>query len=219
MSFPSSADAASLPAPPALAIHLDLVGGISGDMFVAAMVDALPAFATPVLEALSAVRPAGAPEAAFQETSNGGLRARRFGVAASAGTSSYRVAGAERSGATAGVAGHAGTTYSMLREALERAPLSAPTRRHALALLALLAEAEAGVHGVDVAKVHFHEIGDWDSLMDVVAAGCRDLASPRPRGSLRSAPRRGPIALRRLWRGHSHAARIAERGARHGQPA
>jgi uncharacterized protein (TIGR00299 family) protein len=172
MSFPSSADAAVLPAPAALAIHLDLVGGISGDMFVAAMVDALPALEAPVLEALAAVRPAGAPEAAFQETSNGGLRARRFGVAASTGAPSYRVAAAARSGANAGVAGHVGTAYSMLRQALERAPLSAPTRRHALALLALLAEAEACVHGVDVSKVHFHELGDWDSLMDVVAAGC-----------------------------------------------
>src|SRR5450755_2301476 len=73
MSFQSSAKAAPLPPPSGLAIHLDLVGGISGDMFVAAMVDALPALAVPVLEAVAAVRPAGAPEAAFQETSNGGL--------------------------------------------------------------------------------------------------------------------------------------------------
>ena len=59
MSSRSSADEAALPAPASLAIHLDLVGGISGDMFVAAMVDALPALAAPVLAELAAVRPAG----------------------------------------------------------------------------------------------------------------------------------------------------------------
>lgn len=172
MSFPSSAEATVLPAPTSLAIHLDLVGGISGDMFVAAMVDALPALATPVLEALAAVRPAGAPEAAFQETSSGGFRACRFGVAAAGGAPSYSLASAARSGLNAGGAGDAGTLYSTLRHSLERATLSAATRRHALALLALLGEAEASVHGIDVSKVHFHELGDWDSLMDVVAAGC-----------------------------------------------
>ena len=161
-----------MPPPSALAIHLDLVGGISGDMFVAAMVDALPALAVPVLEAVAAVCPAGAPEAVFQETANGGLRARRFGLALTAGRRAYRVAAAQRAGAHASAAGHAGTAYSALRQQLERAPLSAPTRHHALALLALLAAAEASVHGVAVDAVHFHEIGDWDSLLDVVAAGC-----------------------------------------------
>ena len=41
-----------------------------------------------------------------------------------------------------------------------------------MALLALLAGAEAHVHGTAVDDVHFHELGDWDSLLDVVAAGC-----------------------------------------------
>ena len=172
MSFPSSADTAALPPPSALAIHLDLVGGISGDMFVAALVDALPALATPVLEALAAVRPAGAPEAVFHEISNGGLRACRFGLASPASATAYCAAAAGHAGANAGIAGHAGTAYSALREGLERAPLSTRTRHHALALLALLAAAEARVHGLDVADVHFHELGDWDSLMDMVAAGC-----------------------------------------------
>ena len=67
---------------------------------------------------------------------------------------------------------HAGTAYSLLRRRLAEAPLGAPTRKHALALLALLADAESRVHGVPVDAVHFHELADWDSLLDVVAAGC-----------------------------------------------
>jgi uncharacterized protein (DUF111 family) len=68
--------------------------------------------------------------------------------------------------------------------------LSAATREHALALLALLADAEAHVHRMAVDDVHFHELADWDSLLDLVAAGCiaatlagaRWTASPPPLG-------------------------------------
>jgi len=41
MSSLSSPDETALPPPASLAIHLDLVGGLAGDMFVAALVDAL----------------------------------------------------------------------------------------------------------------------------------------------------------------------------------
>lgn len=54
---------------------------------------------------------------------------------------------------------------------IEAASLSAGTAGHAVAILALLAEAEAAIHRVPVEEVHFHEIADWDSLLDVVAAG------------------------------------------------
>src|SRR5690349_4761573 len=65
----------------ALSIHLDLVGGIAGDMFVAAMVDALPALEAPVLESLSAVRPGDAAMPAFARVASAGMAARRFGHA------------------------------------------------------------------------------------------------------------------------------------------
>jgi uncharacterized protein (TIGR00299 family) protein len=172
MSSPSSAEQADLPPPASLAIHLDLMGGLAGDMFVAAMADALPALKPLVLAELAAARPAGFPEAQFSESSSGGLRAQRFGVPA---VENYRLAPAPSAGANAiprHVNHHAGTAYQVLRQRLVDAPLSAATREHALALLALLAEAEAHVHGVAVDDVHFHELADWDSLMDLVAAGC-----------------------------------------------
>ena len=45
------------------------------------------------------------------------------------------------------------------------------TDRNSLAAERILAAAEASVHGVAIENVHFHELADWDSLMDVVAAG------------------------------------------------
>ncbi len=142
-------------------------------MFVAAIVDALPALAPLVLAELAAVRPAGMAQAGFSEATTGGLRARRFGVAST--EVAYRAVPARSSSAdTAGAHAqqHGGTGYPLLRERIAAAPLSASTRTHALALLALLAGAEAHVHGTSIADVHFHELGDWDSLLDVVAAGC-----------------------------------------------
>ena len=171
----SSRSSPELPAPAALAIHLDAVGGIAGDMFVAAMVDALPALAAPVLEALAAVKPPGRALPSFVAATSGGLAARRFGAAAA-----YAHAGE----------GDAGSAYPDLRARIAGAPLAADVREQALALLALLADAEARVHGVAVDAVHFHELADWDSLLDVVAAGAiaarlrgaRWSASPLPRG-------------------------------------
>ncbi len=155
MSSPSSPDPAAMPPPTSLSIHLDLVGGISGDMFVAALVDALPALAQPVLTELAAVQPAGAAPPAFAAAKRGGLRAQSFRLAETKASSHA----------------HPGTTFVSLHKWIAEAPLSAPTRTHALALLALLADAEAHVHGIPVADVHFHELADWDSLLDLVAAG------------------------------------------------
>jgi len=175
MSSPSSADALALPPPASLAIHLDIVGGLAGDMFVAAIVDALPALAAPVMAELAAVQPRGAPEPGFRDTSNGGLHARSFGFARASDHAPWRTPASGRAGANPGakpVHEHAGTAYASLRRRLADAPLTAPTREHALALLALLADAEARAHGTAVDDVHFHELADWDSLMDLVAAGC-----------------------------------------------
>src|SRR4030095_716408 len=175
MSSQSSAEQPGLPPPATLAIHLDLLGGLAGDMFVAALVDAVPGLAPLVMVELAAVRPAGVPEAGFSEPSTGGVRAKRFGATAATDKSAYRFAPASHAGTTAAPSHgdvHAGARYQTLRQRIVDAPLSLATREHALALLALLADAEAHVHGIAVDDVHFHELADWDSLLDIVADGC-----------------------------------------------
>ena len=47
-------------------------------------------------------------------------------------------------------------------------PVSPSVREHALAVYALLAEAEAHVHGRPVSEVHFHEVGTMDAVADIV---------------------------------------------------
>ena len=69
----------------AVRIHLDPVGGIAGDMFVAALLDVWPEFEAGVLEALAAVEPASvrARVIPHKDAVLHGTRTRRFGRSAS----------------------------------------------------------------------------------------------------------------------------------------
>jgi uncharacterized protein (TIGR00299 family) protein len=60
--------------------------------------------------------------------------------------------------------------WSAIRDLLERADLPEPVQAGALATFRRLAEAESFVHGVELERVHFHEIGGIDALVDIVGA-------------------------------------------------
>ncbi len=158
-------------------VHLDAVGGVAGDMFVAALLDAFPSLTDRVVGDAAAVLPAGVGCATLQEGESNGIRAIRFGL------SPARVAaGAIPSGGD--------VTFRGMAKRIATAKLSPATSQRAVALFTILAEAEARIHRVAVDDVHFHEIGDWDLLLDIVAAasigaaldGCRWTVSALPRG-------------------------------------
>jgi uncharacterized protein (TIGR00299 family) protein len=87
--------------------------------------------------------------------------------------------------------------WRTIRDLLEGSRLPAHVRARSLATFSGLAEAEAHVHGVSSEEVHFHELGAIDTLMDVCGAvslldalGVDELAcSPLPvaRGLVRAA--------------------------------
>ncbi len=78
-----------------------------------------------------------------------------------------------------------------IRRIIESARLEPVVRDRSLAIFTRLAEAEAAVHGTAVEKVHFHEVGAVDAIVDIVGACLalhrlaidKVLCSPIPTGS------------------------------------
>ena len=138
-------------------IHLDIVGGIAGDMFVAALTDAVPALRRRVLDDVASVLPAAAGIPSFNAGTSAGLTVLRFGLEGYHADHHHH---------------HDGSgSYRHMVDLIRNADLGTGTADHAVAILTHLAEAESAIHDVPLDAVHFHEIGDWDSLMDVVASG------------------------------------------------
>jgi uncharacterized protein (TIGR00299 family) protein len=162
--------------------YADCFSGISGDMFLAALLDAgLP------LETLQGgIDGLGLPERVelrLTETHKGGLRAADLEVVA---PESRQQRG-----------------LGDLLAIVSAGRLSDPVKGTASRVFTLLAEAESGVHGEPVEEVHFHEVGATDSIVDVVGAAIgldalgieRLYASPLPYGSGTVESRHGPLPL------------------------
>ncbi|MEV0598392.1 nickel pincer cofactor biosynthesis protein LarC [Streptomyces sp. NPDC050315] len=126
---------------------LDVTSGVAGDMLLGALVDA-GAAPEAVQQAIDEVVP-GAVRLTRAAVTRAGLRATKVGVEPLAEDHPHR-------------------TWRAIRERIEEAGLAAPVAERALAVFGRLAAAEARVHGVPVEEVHFHEVGAWDSIADVV---------------------------------------------------
>ena len=131
--------------------HLDPVGGVAGDMFVAALLDMQPELAGATL---AAVRDSGldpSVELSHDDFNDGVLTGSRFTV------------GKPESH-------HHHAHWSDIRKNLSDSALTQAVKDRAIAIFAELAEAEAKVHNKSVSDVAFHEVGAWDSIADIVAA-------------------------------------------------
>lgn len=136
---------------------LDPAAGISGDMVLGALIDAGAPRAW--LEELPARLGIGHVTVRITPVQRAGLRAVKVEVV---------VPGAEGPDTHAGH-GH-GRHIGELQELIRQAPLSARVREGAARAFALLGEAEARVHGTTPERVHLHEVGALDAVVDIVGA-------------------------------------------------
>jgi uncharacterized protein (TIGR00299 family) protein len=167
-------------------LHLDLVGGISGDMFIGAMLDTFPDLAQTLPPSIDAAGFRDLVTLGQEPADDGILTGTHFTVTAASGAE-----------------GHDHRHYSQIVKILNESDLSAQARDCAQAIFRLLAEAEAKVHGKAIADVVFHEVGAWDSIADVVCAAtlitelgdCTYSCSRLPLGGGRVKTAHGPLPV------------------------
>ena len=128
--------------------YLDAYSGIAGDMTVGALLDA-GADAEALLDGLKSLN-TGA-EFRIEKTKRKGIAGTKFHVTPPEGDKKHR---------------HLHHIIDMI----DAAPLPKPAQAAAKLIFQALGEAEAAVHGVEIHKVHFHEVGAVDSICDIVGA-------------------------------------------------
>ncbi len=129
-------------------VYFDCASGASGDMLLGAVVD-LGLSIDRLREELAKV-PLGGYRLEARGVTRSGLAATKVDVVAEGPSPAHR-------------------HLRHILEAARRPPASKPAvKEAAAALFRRLAEAEAAVHGTSVEKVHFHEVGAVDSIVDIV---------------------------------------------------
>ena len=122
--------------------------GISGDMFISGLLD-LGLDGSWLRDTIKSVLPEDVEIVTWKDT-RGGISGTRFQVKSSEGES-HR-------------------SLSKIKEIIESAALPNFVRKRSIEMFELLAEVEAGIHGVEVEEVGFHEVGALDSIADIVGA-------------------------------------------------
>lgn len=149
--------------------YLDCLSGISGDMTLAALVDA----GVELAEIQSGVDSLGISGCRLvaREVQKKGFRALSITVEHEPE--------------------HAHRHLHHIVDMIDGSRLTDPQKELARKIFGRLAEAEAKVHGTSIEKVHFHEVGAVDSIADIVGAAIgwnllavdRVVSSPVPTGS------------------------------------
>jgi len=128
-------------------IYFDCFAGASGDMLLAALLDAGAALETVKREL--ACLPLTGYELKLNRVLKKGISALSLTVAIAEKQQPHR-------------------HYRQIAAMLEASVLSPQVKSMSLAVFRRLAEAEGKIHGKAVADVHFHEVGAIDSIVDIV---------------------------------------------------
>jgi pyridinium-3,5-bisthiocarboxylic acid mononucleotide nickel chelatase len=133
-------------------IWIDASAGIAGDMFVGALLDAGGSFEA-LQKGLSTLN-INEYTISCRKLKRAGLAATKFSVNDTSPEPGDR---------------H-GTHLSQILSLIEGSRISETAKHRASCVFRALGEAEAKAHGIDIEKVHFHEVGAIDAIVDIVGA-------------------------------------------------
>jgi pyridinium-3,5-bisthiocarboxylic acid mononucleotide nickel chelatase len=126
----------------------DLIGGISGDMFIAALLDL--GLSLEVLRRELRKIPTLKFELNVAKRTVHSITAMQFQVTPPGN--------------------EAPRSWNQIRQLVETSELASEVKETGIKIFHRLAEAEGKIHGVPTEEVHFHEVGATDSIVDIVAA-------------------------------------------------
>ncbi len=137
-----------------LIAYLDCHSGISGDMFLGALLDLDAGFSLDFLiNALKGLSIDGY-ELKLEPFQDKGILGSRFDVVISEQDTSIQQA----------------RRLSDIVALLQASTLSLKVREMAISIFQCLARAEATIHGMSIDEVHFHEVGAIDAIIDITGA-------------------------------------------------
>jgi uncharacterized protein (TIGR00299 family) protein len=130
--------------------YLDCFSGISGDMFLGALVDA--GVSPRLLEDTVTALDLGA-SMEISRVQRGGIAATKVNVVApKRGTHQH------------------GRHLREIRGIIDKAEISRHAKNISIKIFEALGEAEAEIHSTSIEKIHFHEVGAVDAIVDIVCA-------------------------------------------------
>ncbi|MBN2342083.1 MAG: nickel pincer cofactor biosynthesis protein LarC [Deltaproteobacteria bacterium] len=130
-------------------LYLDCFSGLSGDMIVSSLIDVGVPLA--VIEEAAAALPISGYRLRHEKEVRSAVSVSRFFVDVEEAAQPHR-------------------HFSHIRDMILQSALSDDVKQLSIRIFEILAQAEAKVHGTTVDKVHFHEVGAVDSIVDIVGA-------------------------------------------------
>jgi len=144
-------------------LYFDCFSGASGDMIVGALIDA----GVPLDEIRGALGSLSIDRDAVwtERVDRAGIGATKFQVRGEDGGQGHH----RHSHGGVATEAHAHRTLREIDALIEGSRLSAAGKDRAKALFARLGEVEGTIHGTPPDRVHFHEVGSLDSIVDIVS--------------------------------------------------
>jgi uncharacterized protein (TIGR00299 family) protein len=162
-------------------LYLDIFSGISGDMFIGALID-LGADARQLERELQKLKLDGYHLHVTRKQKSG-IEGVKFDVHLTGAHEHHHEHDSHHASAAPKLPSEgwsrithqehhhdANRTFAEIKKLVAKSKLSVWVKKKSVAVFQRLAEAEGKIHGLPTEKVHFHEVGAVDSIVDIVGA-------------------------------------------------